>query len=146
MPKASRLEPKALLRRVPALDNHILDNPSAVATEDARFLVLGRLEAGNPLLERRELDHDESVEVVRPFIDLIPATTRQDLAAVLGDDWRHEVGVFLVLDRIGNARTRDRAARLRSRRDRPRGLQCLTGNTRRTPSTSVTCTETPYLR
>ena len=76
---------------VAAVDHHVLDDAAAGASECRRRLILRGLEAGDALLERGELDHDEAMEVVRSFVDVIPAAARQDPAAVLGDDCRHEV-------------------------------------------------------
>ena len=52
------LQPEAygtrLFRRVAALDDDVLDNAAAVAAEAGGFLILGRLEAGDALLQGRE--------------------------------------------------------------------------------------------
>ena len=44
---------------------------------------------------------------LRPFHDLVAAAARQHLAAELGDDARHEIGVFLVFDGIIDLRSRN---------------------------------------
>src|SRR6185369_6679441 len=80
-------------------------------------LIYRRLEACHALLERWELDHDEPMEVVRSFVDLVSAAARENLAAMLGDDRRHEVCIFLVLNRIGDLRARN-----------PIGRHCLSSD------------------
>src|SRR5262245_53172040 len=49
----------------------------------------------------------EALELGRSFHDLIAAAAREHLAAKLGDDTRHEVGVLLVFDRIVDLRPRN---------------------------------------
>src|SRR5262245_1893799 len=71
-----------LARGVGAFDNHVFDLAGAVAAERGRSLVFGRVEAADGLLEGGKLDHDEAVELLRPFHDLIASATGQDLAAV----------------------------------------------------------------
>src|ERR1700737_870186 len=82
------------------LDDHILDLAGALTPERRGFVVFGGGEARARLLEGRELDDDEAVKLLRPLHDAELAAAGEDLAAVAGDDVRHEVGVFLVLDRI----------------------------------------------
>jgi hypothetical protein len=97
-----------LLRRIAAIDHDRLHLAGAVgAAEGGGFVVFVGLEAGDALLEGRKFDHDEALEFLRPLHDLIAAATRQNLAAVFGDDGRHEIGVFLVFDRIVDLRARD---------------------------------------
>src|SRR5262249_46404600 len=96
-----------LARRIAAVDHDGLDLARAVAAERRGAVVFGRGEAGDALLEGRELDHHEAVEFGRPFHYLIAAAAREHLAAELGDDGRHQVGVLLVFDRIVDLRPRN---------------------------------------
>src|SRR5215469_7560392 len=96
-----------LARRIAAFDHDGLDLARAVAAEGRGAVVFGRGEAGDALFEGRELDHHEAVEFCWPFHDLIAAAAGEHLAAELGDDPRHEVGVFLVFDRIVDLRPRN---------------------------------------
>ena len=68
---------------VTPIDHHVLDDAAAGASECRRCLILRGFEAGDALLERGELDHDEAMEVVRSFVDVIPAAARQDLPPCL---------------------------------------------------------------
>src|SRR6266581_2811897 len=63
------------------------------------FVFLG-VEAGDALLERRELDDDEAVESLRAFERLIAPAASEHLRAVLREDRGHAVGVLLVFHRI----------------------------------------------
>src|SRR6516162_2643350 len=96
-----------LARRIAAFDHDGLDLTRAVAAEGRGAVVFGRGEAGDALLEGRELDHHEAVEFCRPFHDLIATAAREHLAAELGNDGRHEVRVLLVFDRIIDLRPRN---------------------------------------
>src|SRR5271165_2782908 len=109
LPTASGPPPanEPLARRVAAFDHDGLDLAPAVAAEGRGALVFGRGEAGDALLEGREFDHHEAVEFCRPFQDLIATAAREHLAAELGDDSRHEIGVLLVFDRIVDLRPRN---------------------------------------
>ena len=78
-----------------------------VAAEGGGGIVFGRAEAGDALLQAREFDDDEAVEFVRTFHDHVTAAAGQNLAAVFGDDRRHQIGVFLISDRIVDLRARD---------------------------------------
>src|SRR5258705_5073482 len=69
-----------------------------------RIAVLLRLEAGDRLLEARELDDDVAVKVERPFHDLKAAPARENLRAVLLEDVGERVRIFLVFDRIVDLR------------------------------------------
>ena len=100
-------EPAGSSGGVSALDHHVLDDAAAGTSECRRCLILRGFEAGDALHEGGELDHDEAMEVVRSFVDVIPAAARQDPAAVLGDDWRHEVRALLVLHGIRDLLTED---------------------------------------
>jgi hypothetical protein len=80
-----------LARGVTALDDHVLDLAGAAAAERGRSLVFGRVETADRLLEGRKLDHDEAVEFLRPFQDLIASAAGQNLAAVGREDGRKRV-------------------------------------------------------
>src|SRR5262249_41149697 len=90
----------ALARRIAAFDNDGLHFARAVAAESRGTVIFRRGEARDALLEGRKLDHDKPLELGRPFHHLIAATAREHLAAELGNDARHEIGVLLVFDRI----------------------------------------------
>src|SRR5262249_34363458 len=62
---------------------------------------------GDTLLEGRKFDHDETMEFVRPLHDLETSAPRQNLAAELRDNGRNQIGVFFVVDRIVDLRTRN---------------------------------------
>ena len=98
---------RPLARRIAGFDHDGLDLTRAVAAEGRGAVVFGRGEAGDALLEGRELDHHEAVEFCRPFHDLIATAAREHLAAELGNDGRHEVRVLLVFDRIIDLRPRN---------------------------------------
>src|SRR6516164_10147598 len=100
-----------LARQIAAFDHDGLDLARAVAAEGRGAVVFGRGEAGDALLEGRELDHHEAMEFCRPFHDLIAAAAGEHLAAELGDDLRYEVGVLLVFDRIIDLRPRNPVGR-----------------------------------
>src|SRR5437667_12621190 len=95
-------------------DDDVLDLAGAVAAERRRLVVFGRGEAGDRLFEGRKLDDDEAMESLRPFHDAELAAAREHLAAVAGNDARHEVGVFLVLDGIDDPRPGDPIGRHRN--------------------------------
>src|SRR6266851_3698628 len=92
----------ALLRRAfSRLDHHQLVFPRFVVAAEGRGLfVLLRVEAGDALFERRELDDDEAVEFLRAFEGLIAPAAREHLRAVLREDRRHAVRVLLVFHGI----------------------------------------------
>src|SRR6516165_7426798 len=100
-----------LARRIAAFDHDGLDRARAVAAEGRGAVVFGRGEAGDALLEGRKLDHHEALELGRSFHDLIAAAARKHLAAELGDDGRHEIGVLLVFDGIVDLRPRNPISR-----------------------------------
>src|SRR6516164_3294568 len=100
-----------LARRIAAFDHDGLDLARAVAAEGRGAVVFGRGEAGDALLEGRKLDHHEALELGRSFHDLIAAAARKHLAAELGDDGRHEIGVLLVFDGIVDLRPRNPISR-----------------------------------
>src|SRR5438270_301051 len=83
---------------VAAVDHEGLDLTGAVAAEGGGRLIFGRREAGDALLESRELDHHEAMEFFRPLHDLKAPAPRQHLAAVFDEDRRQRIGVFLVFD------------------------------------------------
>src|SRR5687767_4643464 len=85
-----------LFRGVSALDDHELDDAAGGAAEARGFLIFRRLEARDALLQGGELDHDEAVERLRAFHDLILATASEHRAAVLLHDGRDPIGVPLV--------------------------------------------------
>src|SRR5262245_21740302 len=97
--------PASSFGRIAAVDHDGLDLAGAATPERRRLVVFVGGEAGHALLKGGKLDDDETVELVRPFHDLVAAAARQDLAAVPGDDRWHQVGVFLVRDRIVDLRT-----------------------------------------
>ena len=70
----------------------------------SRRVVFRRAEAGDTLLECRELDDDEAVKRIWTLEYLETAAPREDPSTVLCDDAGHEVGVLLVGDRIFDAR------------------------------------------
>src|SRR4051812_26706298 len=77
---------------VHTLDDHQLDLAGAVLLPERRgLLVLGRVVAGDRLVEARELDDDEPGELFRALEDLELAAAGQDLAAEFRDDPGHEV-------------------------------------------------------
>src|SRR5579885_3100654 len=83
-----------------ALNHDRFDFTRTAATEGGRAVVFRRLEARHPLLESGKFDHDETMEFVRTFHNLKSAAARKHLAAELGDDGRHQIGVLLVFDWI----------------------------------------------
>src|SRR2546429_4738181 len=83
------------------LDHHQLVLPRLVpAAKRRRLPVFRGIEAGDALLEARELDDDEAVESLRALEDLIAPAAREHLRAVLREDRRHAVRVLLVFHRI----------------------------------------------
>src|SRR6516164_1425160 len=80
-----------LARRVAAFDHDDLDLAGAVSAEGRGAVVFGRGEAGDPLLEGRELDHHEAVEFGRPFHYLISSAIGVSIDDELDDDPRHEI-------------------------------------------------------
>ena len=68
--------------------------PPPARLNDAACWYSGDSKQADPLFERRELDHDEPVEVVRSFIDLVAAASRENPASVTRDDRRYEIRVF----------------------------------------------------
>src|SRR6267143_5849579 len=98
----------ALLRRAfSRLDHYQFVFPRVVLAAKRRgLLVLPGIEAGDALLERRELDDDEAVEFLRALEDLIAPAAREHLRAVLREDRGHAVGVFPILHRIVDLRAR----------------------------------------
>src|SRR5262245_44520489 len=97
-PKAATA--RALTGRVAAVDHDGFDLAGTAAPKRRGRVVFGRGEAGDTLLEGRKLDHYETVEFLWTFHDLVTAAARQHLAAELGDDRGHAIGVFLVFDGI----------------------------------------------
>src|SRR5258707_11627508 len=94
--------PRSLFRRgVSGFDHHQLVLPDAVSAAKGRgLLVFLRVEAGDALLERRKLDHDEAVEFLWTFEDPVAPAAREHFGSVLREDRRNAVGVLPVLDRI----------------------------------------------
>src|SRR5882762_7871158 len=91
----------SLRRAFSRLDHHQLILPSLVpAAKRRRLPVLLRVEAGDALLEGRELDDDVAVEPLRALEDLIAPAAREHLRAVLREDRGHAVRVLLVFHRI----------------------------------------------
>src|SRR5437773_3230846 len=91
----------SLRRAFSRLDHHQLVLARLVpAAKLGRLLVLLRVEAGDSLLEGRELDDDEAVEPLRALEDLIAPAAREHLRAVLREDRGHSVRVLLVFRRI----------------------------------------------
>src|SRR5882672_7423510 len=83
------------------LDHHQLVLARLVpAAKFSRFPVLLRVEAGDALLEGRELDDDEAVESLRTFESLIARAAREHLRAVLREDRGYAVRVLLVFHGI----------------------------------------------
>src|SRR6204780_6024972 len=97
--------------RFAAFDDDVFDLAGAVAAEGGRLLVFLRMETGHAGFEGWEFDDDEAGEFLRPFHDLVTAAARQHPALMLGDDGGNAVGIFLVLDRIDDARTRHPVSR-----------------------------------
>src|SRR5450759_4982905 len=83
----------------------------AAAFRRSGAVVFRRCEAGGALLQGRKLDHDEAAEFGGALHDLETSAARQHLAAELGDDGGYQVGIFLVLDRIVDFRTRNPISR-----------------------------------
>src|SRR6266581_1809551 len=83
------------------LDHHelVLARP-VPAAKRRRLPVLLRIEAGDALLEGRELDDDEAVEFLRALEDLIAPAAREHLRAVLREYRGHAVRVLLVFHGI----------------------------------------------
>src|SRR5262249_60231103 len=88
-------------------DDGALALPGAGAGKGGGLVIFLRRETGHALLESREFDDDEALELMRALHDLKTAAAGQDLAAIFSDDRRHAIGVFLVLDRIVDLRTGD---------------------------------------
>src|SRR3979490_36665 len=83
------------------LDHHQLVLTRLVlAAEAGGLLVFLGVEAGDALLEGRELDDDEAVESLRAFEGLIAPAAREHLRAVLREDRGHAVRVLLVFHGI----------------------------------------------
>src|SRR5579871_1345867 len=92
---------KGLFGRISAIDHDCLHFAGAIgAAEGGGLIVFVGLEAGDALLEGRKLDDYEALKLLRSLHDLITPAACQNLAAVLGDDGRHEIGVLLIGDRI----------------------------------------------
>src|SRR5262245_62403098 len=89
---------------VPALDDDQLHLAGAGPPKRGRGLILGGAVAGHRLVERRELDDHEALEVLRTLEDPVAASSRQDLPLVSCDDRRDEIGVPLVLHWIVDLR------------------------------------------
>src|SRR6478609_5648683 len=90
---------------IAAFNDDSLDLAGTLAAKGGSTVVFRRGEAGDALLEGRKLNHHEALELVGAFHDLIAAAARHHLAAELGDDTRHEVGVLLVFDGIIDLRS-----------------------------------------
>src|SRR2546429_841762 len=83
------------------LDHHQLVLARLVlAAKRRRLPVFRGIEAGDALLEARELDDDEAVESLRAFEGLIAPAAREHLRAVFREDRGHPVRVLLVFHRI----------------------------------------------
>src|SRR6267378_8682724 len=83
------------------LDHHQLVLSRLVpAAKRRRLPVLLRIEAGDALLEGRELDDDEAVESLLAFESLIAPAAREHLRAVLREYRGHAVRVLLVFHGI----------------------------------------------
>jgi hypothetical protein len=98
---------RLLSRRIAAFDDDRLHLSGAGAAERGGFVVFVGLKAGDALFEGRKLDHHEALKLVRAFHHLVAPTAGQNLAAIFGDDGRHEVGIFFVVDRIVDLGARD---------------------------------------
>src|SRR5882762_3017629 len=91
----------SLRRGFSGLDHHQLVLARLVPAAERRGLVvLLRVEAGDALLERRELDDDEAVEFLGAFEGLVAPAAREHLRAVFRQDRGHAVRVFLVFHGI----------------------------------------------
>src|SRR5437879_2927618 len=96
----------------PRLDHHQLVLARLVPAAKLRRLpVFRRIEAGDALLEGRELDDDEAVESLRAFERLIAPAAREHLRAVLREDCGHAVRVLPVFHRIVHFRPGDPVGR-----------------------------------
>src|SRR5712691_7996571 len=105
--RASTVPRSLFRRRFSGFHHHQLVFTDAVPASKRRgLLVFPRVEAGDALLERRELDHDEAVEFLGTFENPVAPAAREHLGAVLREDCGHAVGVFLVLDGIVDLRAR----------------------------------------
>src|SRR5439155_9779109 len=101
MGRGGRVATASLRRTFSRLDHHQLVLTRLVpAAERRRLPVLLRVEAGDALLEARELDDDEAVESLRAFESLIAPAAGEHLRAVLREDRGHAVGVLLVFHGI----------------------------------------------
>src|SRR6266704_3576229 len=101
MARGGRVATASLRRAFSRLDHHQLVLARLVpAAKRRRLPVLLRVEAGDALLEARELDDDEAVESLRAFESLIAPAAGEHLRAVLREDRGHAVGVLLVFHRI----------------------------------------------
>src|SRR5207249_2882092 len=63
--------------RVASLDDDVLDDPRACATERGGFAISIRLEAADRGFHGRKLDDDEAMKSLRPFHDLVPPAARE---------------------------------------------------------------------
>src|SRR5437660_4068434 len=94
------------------LDHHQLVLARLVlAAKRRRLPVFRGIEAGDALLEARELDDDEAVESLRAFEGLIAPAAREHLRAVLREDCGHAVRVLPVFHRIVHFRPGDPVGR-----------------------------------
>src|SRR6267142_625345 len=91
----------SLRRAFSRLDHHqlVLARLVPAAEPGGLFVFLG-VEAGDALLEGRELDDDEAVESLRAFEGLITPAAREHLRSVFREDRGHSVRVLLVFHRI----------------------------------------------
>src|SRR5947209_7365233 len=87
-------------RRIAAFYHDGLDLPRAGAAEGRGPVIFRGGETCHALLERRKLDHDVALKLLRPLHNLIAPATRQHLATVFCNDLRNQVGVFLVFNGI----------------------------------------------
>src|SRR5712691_1250335 len=81
-----------LWRAFAGFRHHQLVFPDAVsAAKCCGLLVFLRVEAGDPLFERRKLDDDEAVEFLGTLEDPVAPAAREYLGSVLREDRRHAV-------------------------------------------------------
>ena len=79
-------------------------SPAPLRRKAAACSYSGEVKQATPCSRVGKLDHNKTMEFFWPFHDLVTPTPRQNLPTVLADDRGHEIGVFLVLDRIVDLR------------------------------------------
>ena len=86
--------------RVTALHDDGFDLAPSIAAESRSLIVFRRGETAHARFQSGKFDHDETVEFLWSFHDLVAPTASQDLTAMLADDRGDLIGILLVFDRI----------------------------------------------